>query len=134
MKTSWLLVAGLLLVGCQKTGAPSAGLGDPYPAPMNDPQISMLSPELQPWLRFHPARISNELDHPMEVEVPVRNITTNEYLIDYRVLFFDSNDLELEPTMGWRMVALRPKQTARLKANSLSANAVTYRLEVKWAR
>ena len=133
MKTSSLLLAGLLLVGCQKTIAPSAGLGDPYPAPMNDPQITVLSVELRPWLRFHPARISSEPARPMQVEVPVRNITETEYLIDYRVLFFDANDLELDAT-DWRMVALRPKQIARLKANSLSPDAVNYRIEVKWAR
>ena len=70
----------------------------------------------------------------MTVQVPVRNLADRQYLVDYRIVFFDEHDLQLEPAMGWRMVALQPKQTARLTANALSADAVNYRLEVKWAR
>ena len=51
-----LAAAVLLLAGCHSP-APSPGLGDPWLPPGNDPQISVLSPELQPWLRFQPARI-----------------------------------------------------------------------------
>ena len=128
-------VALATTLGCQSQHiGPSPGLGDPYPSPLNDPQISVLSPELQPWLRFHPARIDQPEGRPMQVEVPVRNLADREYLIDYRVIFFDANDLELRSTMGWTFLALKAKQTARLQAGSLSADAVTYRLEVKWAR
>lgn len=129
-----LVLAALLAAGCQDPTAPSPGLGDPYPAPLNDPQISVLEPELQRWLRFHPARIDHEPGRPMQVEVPVRNLADRQYLIDYRVVFFDGNDMTLEPTMGWRLLALEPKQTARLAAGSLSSDAVNYKLEVKWAR
>ena len=133
--TRWLVFVALpLVLGCQDPTAPSPGLGDRYPAPLNDPQISVLEPELQRWLAFHPARIEQEPGRPMRVEVPVRNQANRQYLIDYRVIFFDANDLKLDPTMGWRFLALNPKETARLTAGALSPEAVNYRLEVKWAQ
>ena len=129
------ILACLVLLGCQnQTLAPSAGLGDPYPAPLNDPQITVLSPELRQWILFHPARIEADGEKPMQVEVPVRNIAGQQYLIDYRILFYDDDDLELTPTMGWTFAALGPKQTVRLKAGALSPEAINYRLEIKWAR
>lgn len=123
------------LAGCQShRAAPSSGLGDPYPAPLNDPQITVLAPELRQWLAFHPARIEYEPDKPMQVEVPVRNLAARQYLIDYRILFFDADDLEVPPPMGWTFASLEPKQTVRLKAGAMSPEAVNYRIEIRWAR
>ncbi len=132
----WCAAAALTTaLGCQTQHiAPSPGLGDPYPPPLNDPQISVLSADLQPWLRFHPARINRDEDRPLQVEIPVRNLTDHQYLIDYRVIFFDADDLTLEPTMGWTFLALDARQTARLTAGALSTDAVDYRVEVKWAQ
>lgn len=124
----------IALSGCQSNhGRPSAGLGDPWPAPVNDPQIAVLSPDLQEWLRFHPARIEQDGERPMEVEVPVRNLANRRYLVDYRIMFYDAEDVEVTPTMGWWMATIEPKQTARLSARAMSPEAVNYRLEVKWA-
>ena len=127
------ILVALVLAGCQTDIAPSAGLGDPYPPPINDPQISVLSPELQKWLAFHPARLEMEVDKPLQVEVPVRNLTDRNYQIDYRFLFFDKHDMELRPTMAWRFANLSPKQVVRLRAGALSTEATNYRLEVKWS-
>ncbi len=132
-----ILTLAAIAGGCQSqkdSMAPSAGAGDPWPAPLNDPQITVLSPELQPWLRFQPARIDYDERRPMAVEVPVRNLADEQYLIAFRILFYDANDLELEPTMGWQAMALHPKEVARLKANALSPEAVSYRVQVKWAQ
>ena len=126
------MLAAMILAGCESP-APSPGLGDPYPPPINDPQISVLSPELQPWLRFQPARIDQEGGRPMQVEVPVRNLASRAYLIDYRFLFFDEKDMEVGPSMGWKFMAIQPKQVARLKAGALGPEAKTYRLEIKWS-
>ncbi len=127
-------VAAAAFSGCRSTDiAPSAGLGDPYPPPLSDPQISVLAPDLQPWLSFHPAAVVNDGERPMQVDVPVRNLSDQLYLIDYRILFYDDNGLQLEPGMDWRMEALRAKQTVRLRARALSSDADSYRLEVKWA-
>jgi uncharacterized protein YcfL len=131
-----LFAATLALGGCQSPPdtSPSAGRGDPAPPPYNDPQISVVSPELRDWLGFQPALVVQDGQRPMQVEVPVRNLTANLYLIDYRFLFYDADGREMAPLMGWRMQALEPKQVVRLKAKALSTDAETYRLEVKWSR
>jgi uncharacterized protein YcfL len=127
-------LTALFVFGCQTNTAPSPGLGDPYPAPINDPQISVLSPDLRPWLGFHPTVIADDGERPMRIEVPVRNMTNNQYLVDYRVLFYDAHGMELTPTMGWQMIAMEPKQVVRLRGTALSTDAANYRLEVRWAR
>jgi len=129
------VLACLFVPGCEAPDrSPPAGYGDPYPAPLNDPQISVLSAELRPWLLFHPAIITKADRQPMQVQVPVRNAAQRKYLIEYRILFYDERGVELTPTMSWSMVPLEPKQTVRLKAGALDELADSYRLEVKWAR
>ncbi len=128
------VVCCVLIGGCKTDTSPSPGLGDPYPAPLNDPQITVLAPELQQWLRFSPAVVVKDDRQPMAVEVPVRNTTANQYLIEYRFLFFDENGLQLQPTMGWKFQSLDPKQMARLSGKALSEKAESYRLEVRWSR
>lgn len=129
------LLGVLFVLGCEAPDiAPVAGLGDPYLPPSDDPQISLLSPELQTWHRFHPAIIIDDGKRPMQVQVPVRNLTDRQYLIDYRILFCAADEMELAPAMGWTMAALRPKQIVRLKSKALRTDAASYRLEVKWAR
>lgn len=123
--------------GCRSTPndtAPSPGMGDWYPAPLNDPQISVVSPELRPWLGFQPAIVTLDGQHPMRVEVPVRNSTYNKYLLGYRILFYDEFGRELDPVMSWELVPLEPKEVVRLKRSAMSTEAQSYRLEVKWAR
>lgn len=129
------VLACLFVPGCEAPDrSPPAGYGDPYPAPLNDPQISVLSAELRPWLLFHPAIVTRTERQPMQVQVPVRNAAQRKYLIEYRILFYDERGVELTPTMSWSMVPLEPKQTVRLKAGALDESADSYRLEVKWAR
>lgn len=136
--------AGLILIlgsfvsigGCQADRSPAPGMGDPVSAPMNDPQITVIPIELRDWLVFQPAIVTdrNDPDRPMQVEVPIRNTAEEQYLIDYRFLFYDRDGRELEPAMGWRMQPLLPKQVVRLKAGALDNDAVDYRLEIKWSR
>ena len=128
-------IAAALAGGCATTDiAPPTGLGDPYPAPYNDPQIAVLSPELRGWLRFYPAVVIRDAEHPMEVQIPVRNIADRQYLVEYRILFHDGNGMELEPVMGWQMVAVEPGQVMRLTAKALDVEAKSHRIEMKWAR
>lgn len=135
------IIAGLLtlsacvaLTACKADTAPSPGMGDFYPAPMNDPQISIVSPELRQWLGFQPAIVIEDGQRPMSVEVPVRNLTYNQYLIEYRFIFHREDGREITPVMGWAFQSLDPKQIARLKASALSNEASSYRLEVRWSR
>lgn len=127
-------VALTTLTACKYDTSPSPGVGDPYPPPGNDPQISVLSPELRPWIGFQPAVVVRDDKAPMRVEVPARNSTYNKYLIEYRFLYYGDNGLEVTPTMGWQMIAMEPKQIVRLKGAALSTDAKAYRLEVKWSK
>jgi len=129
-------LVSLALVACDTPPdlSPSPGRGDPYPAPLNDPQISVLSPDLRPWLGFQPALVTVDGQRPMQIELPVRNLTAHRYLVEYRMLFYDDRDRLLDPTMGWRMVPLDPKQTVRLEANALDTVAANWRAEVRWAQ
>jgi len=65
--------------------------------------------------------------------VPVRNLADRQYLVSYRITFYDAGDIEVSPTMGWRLEAIDARQTSRLTAGAMSPEAVNYRLEVKWA-
>lgn len=113
--------------------SPSGGLGDPVPAPMNDPTITVLSPELRQWLFFHPAIISRTANGLMVVEVPVRNAASRMYLTEYRIIFYDENGSQLGPLMSWEFQEFHPKQLVHLKRTSLTAAARSYRLELKWS-
>ncbi len=127
---------GFALPGCESPPnlAPSGAMGDPYMAPTQDPQIAILSPELRQWFGFHPARVRRTPTDTLEIEIPVRNLTSRAYNIDYRILFYDDQDMMLEPTMGWEFLRVLPRQTVRLQRKSLSADASYYRAEIKWAR
>ncbi|MCI0364157.1 MAG: hypothetical protein L0Y44_01820 [Phycisphaerales bacterium] len=133
-----MFMAGLMLLstGCQAPPdtSPSAGQGDWYPAPMNDPQISVVSPELRDVLWFQPAIVTNDGQRPMSVEVPMRNVTTEKYLVEFRIVFFDEHDRQINPVMSWEFMPVLPKQVVRLKRSAMSTDAEGYRLEVKWSR
>jgi uncharacterized protein YcfL len=120
--------------GCRHDTSPSPGLPDPHPAPWNNSDITVLSPDLHEWIRFGSAVRTKIEGQPMQVEVPMRNLTANQYLVDYRFLYYDESGRELEPVMGWRMQPLQPKQVVTLKGKALDAAATRWRLEVKWAQ
>lgn len=130
-----VMIGAALLGGCQADRSPAPGQADPYPAPINDPQITVISPQLRPWLGFQPAVVTGRYDEdrPMQVEVPMRNLAERQYLVEYRFLFYDEAGRELEPVMGWKMQPLGPKQNVRLKAGALHNDAVDWRLEVRWS-
>ncbi len=124
----------LSLAGCKADTSPGAGRGDAYPAPMNDPQISVLDPKLREWIAFQTAVITKDGERPMTVQVPARNLTERVYEIEYRCLFFDEHGRQIQPVMGWRFVSLDPKEVARLEGAALGMDAKDYRLEVRWSQ
>lgn len=131
-----LLTTGALatLGACQKTldPSPNAGLLDPVPAPANNPQVSLGSPELAQLLGFEPG-ISERRNGLLHVAVPMRNLTNNRYTLDYRFVFYDENGMELTPQMGYQEIILDPKEQRRPATNAPDGRAVAYRLHVKWA-
>ena len=126
--------SALALSACEADRSPGAGRGDTYPAPMNDPQISVLDPQLRQWIVFQPAVITREGDRLTRVQVPARNESERQYLIEYRYLFFDAADRQLEPVMGWKFANIDPKQVVRLDGDAALVDARDYRLEVRWSR
>jgi uncharacterized protein YcfL len=128
------VLTAALVAGCQSDLSPSPGLGDPYPAPLNDPQIAVLAPDLRPWLGFHPAIVTDDGRRPLQVEVPLRNLSDRQLLTEYRILFFDERGATVAPVMGWEMLPLDPKQTARMRGGALSTEASHWKLEVRWSR
>ena len=97
-----MTVISMTLVACKTDTAPSPGMGDYYPAPMNDPQISIVSPELREHLGFQPALLDNDGERPLSVELPVRNLTYNAYQLEYRMIFLNDGGREQSPIMGWQ--------------------------------
>lgn len=124
----------LSLVACTTPSDPSpnAGLLDPVPAPANNPQVSLGSPELQQLLGFEPG-ISERRNGLLHVAVPMRNLTNNRYTLDYRFVFYDENGMEVGPQMGYKEIILDPKEQRRPATNAADGRAVAYRLHVKWA-
>ena len=131
-------IMAVVASGCTSPDtSPGAGRGDTYPAPMNDPQISVLDPELREWIAFQPANITRDAgdaDRITDIQVPVRNLTERIYKIEYRYLWFDANGRQIEPVMGWTDARLDPKQVVRLDGNASLVDARDYRLEVRWMR
>lgn len=129
-----LAALAMILAACATDPSPSPGQPDPTPPPGNNPQITVLDPNLQRGLGFGNAVVIPAGEGPMKVQVECRNLTNYEYLVDYRFLFYNENGIQLEPVMGWRQVSLLPKQLQMFSANSLDNTARNYRLEVKWSR
>jgi uncharacterized protein YcfL len=129
-----LLAASQALGGCKADTSPGAGRGDTWPAPMNNPQISVLDPTLREWIAFQPAIITRADERPMMVQVPVRNLTERVYKIEYRYLFSDEHGRQIDPVMGWSGLNLNPKQVAYLEGKALGLDAKDYRLEVRWSQ
>jgi hypothetical protein len=129
------LACALVAGGCEAPDkSPSGGVADPYPPPINDPQVSILAPEIREWLGVQPAIVTDDGQRPMHVEVPVRNMSDRMYLLDYRFLFYDAAGRELQPVMGWTPANFQPKQLLRLSAGALTTDAANWRLEIKWGK
>jgi hypothetical protein len=131
-----VLVATTLLAGCQQAPdvTPPFGYPDPVGAGANDPQIQVLSSDLRPWLGFQTPTVIRRDGAPLEIQVPVRNLANEQYLTEYRFVFFDANRQVVQPEMGWVMQPLVAKQTEYLRANALDTQAVDWKLEVRWSR
>lgn len=132
-----VLVSAALLAAlgaCQKPAGPgpNTGLYDPVPAPANNPQVSLGSPELQQLLGFE-AGISERRNGLLHVAVPMRNLTNNRYTLDYRFVFYDESGMEVGPEMGYQEIILDPKEQRRPATTAPDSSAVAYRMHVKWA-
>ncbi len=131
---AFVISALVVFGGCQADTSPPMAQGDFYPAPMNDPQISVLGEDLRSIIVFQNASIVRDGERPMVVQTPVRNLAERHYLIEYRYMFYDDRGIEQSPAMPWTFAAMDPKQIVRLSGSAMSTDAKTYRLEVRWSR
>lgn len=130
---SIVLVAALLpLVGCANP-RPNPAQPDPFPPPINNPRVNVVSPQLERGIGVQEATVIPAGPGPMRVQVPVRSLTDGTYMLDYRFVFFDENGFVLTPQMGWTMVRMLPRQVINMNANSFDDRARDWRLEIKWA-
>lgn len=132
-------VLALLLTsaGCQERASdpsPNPGLADPVPAPYNSPDITVIDEDLHQWLGFHPAVVVRSRQQPLSVEVPVRNVADDQYIVQYRFIFFDETGSVIEPAMQWDRAILEPKVMQYFRANALDQRAESWKLQVRWAR
>jgi len=127
----------LSLTACQEPASdpsPNPGLADPVLSPYNDPDITVIDEDLHQWLGFHPAVVVRTDRQPLNVEVPVRNVADDQYIVQYRFMFFDEAGSMIEPVMQWDRAVLEPKVMQYLRANALDDRAETWKLQVRWAR
>ena len=135
--TMMLSAAFCVATGCQERAsdpAPNPGLADPVLSPYNDPDIAVIDEDLHQWLGFHPAVVVRRQGQPLSVEVPVRNVADDQYIVQYRFMFFDETGSMLEPEMQWDRAVLEPKVMEYLRGNALDARAESWKLQVRWAR
>jgi hypothetical protein len=110
----------LALPGCGATG---------------DAPVTVLTPELRPWLEVEPPVVTRDDRRRLAIEVGVRNRAAREQLLEYRVLFQDRAGRDREPAMAWTMVGTGPPDTVVvLAARASDAEAGRCRVEIRRAR
>lgn len=128
-----LTAAAMSLPACRvdRDTSPYAGQPDPD-RPNVNPRIITSTPDLMVALGFDEPITLRE-NAILNVAVPTRSLGDERYLIDYRFVFYDEHGREVEPVMGWRFIALEPREQRRLSASALDSRAQDWRLQIKWA-
>ncbi len=123
--------AALTLTACEST--PPVAAGDPVT--IADPRLSVLDPVGQSLLRFQAPVVVDRPGQPLQVQVPVTNVSGRDtYYADYRFIFFDADGLQLEPVQGWEFLNFDPGQSRRMIGAAVHPTARSWRLEVRRAR
>lgn len=128
-----LALATLATSGCAKKDvSPWVGQQDPVASPNNNPRIVVSQADLLNSLGFDQPIVLRK-DDLLTVAVPTRNLGDYRYLLDYRFVWYDADGLEIRPAMGWKEVAIEPRDQKRIAANALDSRAVEWKLQVRWA-
>ena len=121
------------LPACQsKSTAPHTGQPDPVAAPANNPNIELMSGDLQRSLGFDSPIVADD-DGLLTVTVPVRNLSDNRYQLDYKFIWYGAQGREAKPLMGWKEISLGPREQRQMTANALDTGAKRWKLQVQWA-
>lgn len=99
-----------------------------------EPEIEFLDADLDRTLQVLPSVTVDRPPIPMRVQVPVQNTQRFQDLtVDYRFVFYDRDDLEMEPPMPWKPVTLLATESRRFSGRAYSEGAVRWTLKVRRA-
>lgn len=117
-----------VLAGCQSE-APLAARQEQY----DYPWLMVGSKDLRASTMVSDARRSRDDAGLLHVSVPIRNVTDKQLYVDYRVTFYDRNQMPLP--QEYRNTLTIPARTARdAKFNSTSPKAETFQMEITYPR
>ncbi|HYF14402.1 MAG TPA: DUF1425 domain-containing protein [Phycisphaerales bacterium] len=125
--------AAALLGACQTARYPGTPVGDPIPQNAY-PKVTVEGP-LARFIAVNTPTV--EKTDVLKVTVPVRLLSNpgNPSNIQYRFLFFTSSGAVARGgEMNWRFLNLPPQDQRFLSGNSLDADAVDWRCEIRIAR
>lgn len=127
-----LLLMLTVLVGCQQNvPAPVAGRADPY-LPQ---QINLSQNDLRQRTAFLQPRLARDSQTELLfVEVPARATTNQQLYVEYRVVFIDESGMEINPEASWVRKTLAPNVWTTLTANSTTARAADFRMDIRYQR
>lgn len=117
----------LTVMGCG-VKAPVHARQDPY-VPR---QIHLASENLRSQTAFSSPVLTRDEGGLLFVEVPARAASDLRLYIDYRVTFFDKNGQTIYQT-AWFTKTLEPNTPDRLTANSVTARAVDFQMDIRYA-
>lgn len=127
------LSAVLAVLGCQSPStAPYAARPDPEQPPYSNPRVQLISGDLVRSLGTEKPIVTRD-DDLLMVTVPLRNLSDNNYYLDYKYVFYDSKGREVRPAMGWKEIVLPPRTRRDFTANALDEKAVDWKLMIRWA-
>lgn len=122
-----MTVFSACLAGCQSE-APLTARGEDY----DHPWLTVGSKDLRASTKVDDARRTRDEAGLLHVSVPVRNVTDKQLYIDYRVTFFDQNEMELQTYRNTMTIPARGIRNAT--ANSTSPKADSFRMELTYPR
>lgn len=123
------LVVMLAMAGCDTIQAPPSPRGDPlegnYPTNV---AIEGLSDEL---VVERPIVTPSTANVPMSVVVPVRSVTDDKLILQYRFIFLDARGRPLSQPPSWRYITVEPKLRIFMEGSALSTTAADYNIEIR---
>jgi uncharacterized protein YcfL len=123
-----LLIPALLLLGCG-VRAPLAGRHDPYARL----QVSFAEKSLENKTAVADPKTYRDRANILFVQVPIRADTDDRLWVSYQVTFFNAAGVQLSTT-GWLNKVLTPRVQDEITANSLTAEAEDFRINIKWSK
>jgi len=122
-----LLILVVAVAGCG-VKPPVEGRQDPY-LPR---QVHLASEDLRKNTAFSAPVLSRDEGKLLFIDVPVRAATDLRLYIDYRVSFFDKNNQLIYQT-AWFSKTLEPNIPDHLTANSVTARAVDFQMDIRYS-